>query len=169
MDALHAIHTRRSIRKFKTTEVEDRLVEEIVAAGMMSPSAGNEQPWHFVVIKNPATLKALSTDHLYAACVSKAPMAILVCGDLTADRYQGFWVQDCAAATQNTLLAAHALGLASAWIGIYPRPQRLADIRSVIALPEHIRPFALLPLGYPDEAKAMEVRFDPARIHHEKW
>ena len=169
MDAIHAIHTRRSTRKFKSTPVEERAVEEILAAAMMAPSAGNEQPWHFIIVKNPATLKALSQDHLYAACVEKAPLAILVCGDLTADRYQGFWVQDCAAATLNALTAAHALGLASAWIGIYPRPQRLADMRSVLALPEHIRPFALLPVGYPDETKAMEVRFDPARIHHEQW
>ncbi len=169
MDALHAIHNRRSIRKFKAKPVEDRLVEEIIAASMMAPSAGNEQPWHFLVIKDEALLKALSTDHLYAACVGKAPLALLVCGDLTADRYQGFWVQDCAAATQNALLAIHALGLASTWIGIYPRPQRLADIRSIIPLPEHIRPFALLPIGYPDEAKSMEVRFDAARIHHDKW
>ncbi len=169
MDALHALHSRRSIRKFREQAVEENLLEEIIAAGMMAPSAGNEQPWHFVVLREPRVLKAISADHLYASVVEKAPVAILVCGDLTFDRYEGFWVQDCAAATQNMLLAAHALGLGSIWVGIYPRSQRLSNIRSIIALPEYVIPFSLLPIGYPDEDKGLEVRFDQSRVHYEKW
>src|SRR5512142_3053306 len=108
MDTLYAIHNRRSIRQFQGQQVEDAAVEEIIAAGMMAPSAGNEQPWHFIVFRKPKLLHAISRHHLYASVVERAPVAILVCGDLSLDRYEGFWVSDCAAATQNMLLAAFA-------------------------------------------------------------
>jgi nitroreductase len=169
MDALHALHTRRSVRKFTDEPVEESTLEEIIAAGMMAPSAGNEQPWHFVVLRDARVLKAISKDHLYASVVEKVPVAILVCGDLSMDRYEGFWVEDCAAATQNMLLATHALGLGSIWVGLYPRSQRLLDIRAIIPLPEHIIPFSIVPIGHPAEEKAMEIRFDQTRIHYEKW
>jgi len=145
------------------------MVEDIIAAGMMAPSAGNEQPWHFLVMRERKILTAISKAHLYASLVNKAPLAVLVCGDASKGRYEGFWIQDCAAATQNMLLAAHGLGLASFWIGIYPRKQRISDIRAVISLPEHIKPFSLLPVGYPGEVKERERRFDRGRIHLEKW
>ncbi len=163
------LHTRRSIRKFNDDPVEDLKLEEIMAAGMMAPSAGNEQPWHFLLLRDRRLLKAISKNHLFATAVEKAPVAILVCADLTLDRYEGFWVQDCAAATQNMLLAAHALGLASVWVGLYPRSQRLSDIRALIQLPDHIIPFSLLPIGYPAEEKNMEIRFDQSRLHYDQW
>jgi nitroreductase len=169
MDALHAIHNRRSIRQFHGEPVEDHLVEEVIAAGMMAPSAGNEQPWHFVVLKKRKLLRAISKNHLYASVVEKAPVAILVCGDLALDRYGGYWAADCAAATQNMLIAAHALSLGSLWIGLHPRPQRVADIRAIITLPETVVPFSLVVLGYAAEEKSMEVRFDVSRIHQDQW
>jgi nitroreductase len=169
MDILEAIRTRRSIRKYTQEPVEQEPVEEIIRAGMMAPSAGNEQAWHFVVIRDPKKLRALSQNHLYASMVHLAPVAILVCGDLKLDKSSGYWAQDCAAATQNMLLAAHGLGLGSVWIGLYPREQRVADIRALVAMPERIMPFALLPLGYPAEEKSHVNRFNPRRIHLGKW
>jgi nitroreductase len=169
MDALNALHTRRSIRKFKKDAVEELKIEEIFAAGMAAPSSGNEQPWQFILLRDRKTLKAISKNHLYAATVAQAPVAILVCADLTLDRNDGFWVHGCAAAIQNMLLAIQALDLGSVWIGIYPHERRLADFHSLIKLPEHIVPFALLPIGYPAEVKTMDIRFDQSRIHYDKW
>lgn len=169
MELYKAILTRRSIRKYTDESVENKLVEQIIRAGMMAPSAGNEQPWHFLVIRQRATLEAISRDHLYASMVHLAQLAILVCGDLTLEKYAGYWMQDCAAATQNMLLTAHDLGLGGVWIGLHPREQRVGDIRRVIALPEHIVPFCLVPLGYPNEDKPDENRFDRSRIHFEQW
>ncbi|MCL5099077.1 MAG: nitroreductase family protein [Candidatus Omnitrophica bacterium] len=169
MNLLKAIHTRHSIRFFTAEPVDDQRIEDIIAAGMMACSAGNERPWHFIVIRQRKTLQAISRSHLYATAVKRAPVAILVCGDLTQDKYDGYWVQDCAAATQNMLLLAHNLGLGSVWIGLHPRSQRVADIRAIIPLPEHIVPFSILPLGYPAEVKINENRFNHGRIHYEKW
>ena len=169
MELLKAIQTRRSIRKFTDEPVDDNLVEEIIRAGMMAPSAGNEKPWHFVVIRDAKLLKAISAEHLYASVVEKAPVAVLLCGDQRAEKYGDFWDQDCAAATQNMLLVAHSLGLGSVWLGIHPRVQRVSDIRGLITLPAHIVPFSLLPLGYPDEEKGSESRFNRGRIHYEQW
>jgi nitroreductase len=169
MNALQALHTRQSIRQYTSDPVEDRLVNEVLTAGMMAPSAGNERPWQFIVIRHRNTLKAISAHHPYASVVEKAPMAILVCGDLVYDNYDGYWVQDCAAAVENMLVAAHALGLGSVWIGLYPREQRVADIRAILTLPEHVVPMAVLPLGYPAETRAKEERFDKTRIHYDRW
>jgi nitroreductase len=169
MDLLETIRTRRTVRQFTSDDVEDHLVQEILAAGMMAPSAGNEQPWHFLVIRNAETLKAISRARPFASMVQQAPLAILVCGDLKADKYEGYWAQDCAAAVQNMLLTAHALGLGSAWVGLHPRPQRVADLRALIPLPENIVPFALLPIGHPGDERQAEHHVDPTRVHYEVW
>jgi len=169
METLQAIHTRRSIRAYTDTPVSDAQVRDIVTAGMAAPSAGNEQPWQFVVIRDREKLAAISETRTYAEMVKDAQVAILVCADLEKLKHQEYWVQDCAAATENMLLAAHALGLGSVWIGIHPREKRVADFRTLIPLPDHIIPFSLLPVGYAGEEKSPAERFDPSRIHYEKW
>lgn len=169
MDALEAIHSRRSIRKFKKNPVPGELVKDVLSAAMMAPSAGNERPWHFVVISKSKILRELANNRIYASVLDKAPLAILVCADINLDRRNGFWAQDCAAATQNLLLAAHASGLGAVWIALYPHENRIFGVRDVIELPENIVPFAIIPLGYPGEKKSPENRFDPDRIHFEKW
>jgi len=111
MEVLEAIHTRRSIRKFQSQPVPDELVTVFLAAAMSAPSAGNQQPWQFVVITDPELLGQVPSINPYAAMAEKAPLAVLVCGDLALERFPGFWVQDCAAAVQNLLLAVHSHGL----------------------------------------------------------
>jgi nitroreductase len=169
MEIFEAITTRRSIRAYTDKPVADDLLRRVLAAGMMAPSAGNEQPWEFVLIRQKKTLKALSEAHPHADMAQHAQAAILACGNMARVTHGEFWVQDLAAAIQNMLLAAHALGLGSVWVGIHPREKRVADIRKVVPLPEGIVPFALLPLGYPGEEKPSPDRFSASRIHKEKW
>lgn len=169
MDILDALLTRRSIRKYAPGEVDHNDLARILRAGMAAPSAGNEQPWHFIVLRNPDTLKALSEAHPYAEMVASAPLAILVCAEMDGVKHRDYWPQDCAAATQNMLLAAHGLGLGSVWVGIYPREARVAEIRRVIPLPDHVVPFSLLPIGIPAERKPPADRFSEQRIHEAHW
>jgi nitroreductase len=169
MDIFEAINTRRSIRAYTDMPVTDDILHRILAAGMMAPSAGNEQPWEFVLIREKKKLQAISEAHPHADMVQYAQAAILACGNMSRVTHGEFWVQDLAAATLNILLAAHALGLGSVWVGVHPREKRVADIRKVISLPEGIVPFALLPVGYPAEEKASQDRFSKSRIHMEKW
>jgi nitroreductase len=169
MDALTAIKTRRSIRKYKNKPVPDEVIDQLLEAGMMAPSAGNEQPWHFIVVKDRAILDKVPTVHPYSKMITQATVAILVCGDIRMERHTGFWVQDCSAATQNILLAAHALGLASVWLGVYPAGDRIAGISELFGLPEYVYPLSLLPIGYPDEEKLQPERFDKSRVRIDKW
>ena len=169
MDTMEAIRTRRSIRKFTARPVERELVMELIEAAMYAPSAGNEQPWQFLVINDRAILDEVPHINPNAAMAREASVAILVCGDLTLEKFQGFWVQDCSAAAQNLLLAAHAKGLGAVWTGIHPMEDRVEKMRNLLGLPDHIIPLALIPVGYPNKKVAPESRFKKDRIRFNKW
>jgi len=163
MDAMESILTRRSIRKYTAQPVPEDAIDGLLRAAMSAPSAGNQQDWYFVVVHNAQTLAELAQVHSHAP-LNGASLAILVCGDLKRETHQGFWQQDCAAATQNLLLAAHAMGLGAVWCGCYPREERVAGLRKVLRLPEHIVPLALVVIGYPAEKKERADRYDLAKV-----
>jgi len=169
MDALKAIVSRRSIRKYTAEAVGDPCVRKVIEAGMYAPSAGNQQPWHFIVIRNKQTLLTIPQYHPHAQMLKEAGVAVLVCGDLSLEKHKGYWVQDCSAAVENMLLAAHAQGISAVWLGIYPREDRVAGLRKLLGIPEQVVPFALVPLGYAAEKKEAEDRFKKERVHEEKW
>ncbi len=169
MDALEAINTRRSIRKYTDQPVTDETVAKMLNAAMMAPSAGNQQPWHFVVIRDRKILDEIPTVHPYSSMLASAPLAILVCGDLKLQKNEGYWIQDCSAATQNLLLAAHALGLGAVWLGVFPLGERVVGLTRITELPEHVLPLALIAIGYPAEEKPQPERYDISRIHHDTW
>jgi nitroreductase len=169
MDALEAIQTRRSIRRYTSQPVDDETMEQILRAAMMAPSARNQQPWHFVVLRDAETLRKIPESCPNAAMVAGAPAAVLVCADEKLEQTPGYLPQDCAAAVQNMLLAAHAMGLGAVWCGIHPRPKREAALRELCGLPEHVLPHSLVVLGHPGERPKQPDRFLPERIHQEEW
>jgi nitroreductase len=118
MDTLTAIRTRRSIRAYTAEPVSEEMIETLLAAAMQAPSAGNQQPWHFVIIQQRALLDALDEAMPYGKMLHQAALAVVVCAEAALDVRGGYWVQDCSAATQNLLLAAHASGLGAVWLGI---------------------------------------------------
>ena len=169
MDAMETILGRRSIRRYSAKTVPEGLVDELLRAAMAAPSAGNEQPWHFIVIRDRAVLDAIPKFHPYSAMLKQASVAVVVCGDLSREKYKGFWVQDCSAATENLLLAATAKGLGAVWTALYPLEDRVAGVRKLLGLPEHIVPLSLVPLGFPDEQPGRADRFIADRVHHGRW
>ena len=169
MDALEAIHTRRSIRKYQDKPVPEELLRQILAAAMHAPSARNAQPWQFVVINDRELLAQIPRINPNARMAGRAPLAVVVCGDLTLEKSAGYWVVDCAAAAENLLLAAHALGLGAVWTGVYPRQQRIDGLRRLLDLPETVVPHSLIVLGYPAEQPASEDRYRGERVHHNHW
>ena len=169
MDAIEAIFTRRSVRKYLDKPVPEELVQKLLAAAMQAPSARNQQPWQFVVIDDRATLAKIPEIMPNAPMAADAPVAILVCGDLALEKSPGYWVVDCAAATENILLAAHALGLGAVWTGVYPREKRMEGLRRLVGLPEKVVAHSLVVLGYPVGQVEAEDRFRPEMIHRNHW
>ncbi|MFH1914392.1 MAG: nitroreductase family protein [Pseudomonadota bacterium] len=169
MDLMHALRTRRSIRKFEDKPVSEAMIRQVLEAAMAAPSAGNAQPWQFVVITDPAKLAEAAAIHPYAAMAAQAPVGILVCGDLSLEKYAGYWVQDCSAAMQNLLLAAHGLGLGAVWTGIYPIEERGTGFAKLVGLPNTVIPLGFAPLGWPAQPSGEVSRFREDRIHHNTY
>ncbi|MCC4765872.1 nitroreductase family protein [Methanosarcina sp. DH1] len=169
METLEAIHTRQSIRKYTDRPVPRELVTELLRAAMSAPSAVNAQPWIFIVIDDRKLLDEIPTFSPFAGMCREAPLAILVCGDITLEKAPGYWVQDCSAATQNLLLAAHDAGLGAVWTGIYPMKDRIEGFRKNFDLPENVIPLALVPVGYPGQKPVSQDRFDKTKIYRNKY
>lgn len=169
MEALNAILSRRSIRKYTAEPVPKEVIQELLEAAMSAPSASNQQPWHFLVIDDRKTLDQIPKYHPYSSMLHEATVAILVCGDLRLATLKEFWVQDCSAATENILIAAQAKGLGAVWLGIYPEEERVKGIQDLLGLPERVIPLSLVPLGYPAEEKPRANRYNASRIHHNRW
>ncbi|TFH04367.1 MAG: nitroreductase family protein [Methanosarcina sp.] len=169
METMDAIFTRRSIRKYLPEPVSRDMIENILKAGMSAPSAGNEQPWHFIIIDRRDLLEKISEMHPYAKMLKDAPAALLICADRNVPKFKDFWVQDCSAASENMLLAAHDLGLGAVWIGVYPAEKLVTGIRELFKIPEHVTPFSAIAIGYPAEEKPGRSRYEASRIHDNSW
>ena len=160
------IFERRSVRTYTDRDITPDEEERLLRAGMQAPSAGNERPWHFVVIRSRDTMQKINESQPYAKMLEKAPLCIAVCGDRRAQSFPfDFWVQDCSAAIQNMLLEAEHLGLGGVWLGIAPVEDRMEAVHQLLALPQGVRVFALFALGHPAESRPQADRFDPSRIH----
>ena len=151
---LETIMTRTSIRQYTDQPVEKEKIEAMLRAGMAAPTAVNAQPWHFVVVSDKAKLGELAAANPRAGMLKSAPLAIVVCGDMTKameGKGRQFWIQDCSAATENILLAAHALGLGAVWTGLYPNEERSNAVRKLLKAPENIVPLCTIVIGHPQE------------------
>lgn len=169
MDTIEAIRTRRSVRKYTDAPVHADDLRIMLEAAMQAPSAANEQPWVFIVITKRELLDEIPKFSPYAKMVREAPLGILVCADSRHLFFDGFWQQDCAAATQNLLLAAHSLGYGAVWTGVYPLQDRVTGFANHCHLPEGVIPFAFIVIGRPAQKVSPEKRYRVDRVHHEIW
>jgi nitroreductase len=169
MDTLQAIKTRRSIRRYVPEPIPAETVQELLTAAMSGPSTGNQQPWQFVVVNERARLDALAAIGPYKATMSLAPLAVVVCCDMQLQKWGEYWVVDCSIATQNLLLAAHALGLGAVWLGCHFIEERAKPVSAALGLPAHIVPFAVVPIGKPAQQIGPVERYKPDRIHWNGW
>ena len=169
MDTYEAILSRRSIRQYTNEPVKQEIQKKLLTAAMQAPSARDTQPWQFIVIDDKNSLKEISAFHPYAEMLRHAPLAIAVCGDFQVEESEEYLALNCAAATENMLLAAHSFGLGAVWLGIYPRKKRIKNLRELLNLPESIIPISLVAIGHPIEKKDRFDRFDPNKIHSNQW
>ena len=136
---------------------------------MTAPSAWNQQPWHFIIIKERKLLDKITEFHEYAQMCKQASAAILVCYEPKLATLKDMGEQDCSAATQNILLAAHALGLGAVWCGVYPREPKMRGFIKLLNIPKDIIPFSLVPIGYPAQKSGKVDRYKKERVHVDKW
>lgn len=173
--ALECILTRTSVRQYQPDRTISRdTVETLLRAAMSAPTAVNKQPWAFIALDDRAALDSLAEVLPYARMLTKAPLAIVTCGDLSKaidgeDADKGFWIQDVSAATENLLLAAHAMGLGAVWTGVYPDAERVKDVQERLGLPANVIPLAVVPVGYPTGPQKPKEKWDPANVHFNKW
>lgn len=169
---LNTILKRTSIRSYENKTVEKEKIEKLLRAGMAAPTAMNKQPWHFVVVTDKGQLQKLSEANPYAAMAAKAPLAIVVCGDMNKaaeGNAREFWIQDCAAATENILLAATGMGLGAVWTGTYPSKERCADVAKVLGLPESLIPLNTNVIGYPDADVSPKDKWNTENISYNTY
>ncbi|MDZ4169673.1 MAG: nitroreductase family protein [Coriobacteriia bacterium] len=169
MDSIEAIMGRRSIRNYTAEPVTDAELDVLLRAAMAAPSAGNQQPWRFIVVRDADRRVELSTATPYAGMIARAPLALVICGDTREEKHPGYWVQDCSAAIQNLLVAAHATGLGAVWIGVYPVEERSENVRRICDVEAGVVPMSMIALGHPAEEKPPAERFEPAYVHSERW
>ncbi|MFU8891933.1 MAG: nitroreductase family protein [Anaerosomatales bacterium] len=169
MDALEAIMTRRSIRRFTGEPVTEEQIETVLRAAQAAPSANNQQPWRFIVLTERDTLVAAAATSPYARMLADAAFGIVVCGDTADLKSPGMWQQDCSAAVENALLAAHATGLGGVWLGYYPKMDRVELLKELLGIPEGVEPLAVLAIGHPAETKPPSDRYAPSFVHRERW
>ena len=170
--AINNIMTRTSIRQYTNEPVSKADVETMLRAGMAAPTAVNRQPWHFVVVTKREQLSALAAANRGTNMATKAPLAIVVCGNLQKampGTGQGFWVQDCSAATENILLAANALGLGAVWTGLYPDEEHSKAVRDVLKAPEHIVPLCTIVIGHPAENPTPKDKWKPENVSYNEF
>lgn len=158
---------RRSIRKYTPASVDEVMITTLLKAAMAAPSASNRTPWHFVIINDRTQLDRLADAHPYGKMLYEAPLCIAVCGDTAVSEL--YWVQDCSAATMNLLLAAAHLNLGAVWLGVYPRQERVAQVKQLLQIPSHVIPLNLIAIGHPAEKKEARTQYDKTRVHEDKW
>ena len=163
---MESIFTRRSVRSYNDKYVEEEKVEKILKAGMQAPSAGNQQPWEFIVVRDREILKKLASASIYAKCVDTAPVAIVLLINNDGLRFPDYAAQDMGACTQNILLEAVKQGLGAVWLGIAPLKDREKRVSGIFDLDDKFEPFAIIPMGYPlnDDANHFIDRFDDNKV-----
>lgn len=168
-DPFAFIFGRRSIRAYTAAPVNDAHVRQMLEAAMAAPSAAAKDPWRFVVVKNRELLARLAGELPYGRMLAGAGVGFVVCGDLEAahDRQLSYLLQDCSAAIQNLLLAAHILGLGACWLGVHPREPRVQAVQRILSLEPSILPVACIAVGHPAEQKEPRTRFTENYVRYQ--
>lgn len=169
MEIIEALLTRRSIRKYKSTQIDEDKIEVVLKSAMYAPSAMNLQAWHFIVIDDTHILNETIKSIPHAELLNQTPAAVLVCGDSAIEKNESWMIQNCSAAIQNILVAAHGLGIGTCWIAIHGIDEVVEKVSKQFNLPGNVVPVSLISLGYPDETVSTEDRFNKEKVHFNKW
>ncbi|MBR6017056.1 MAG: nitroreductase family protein [Paludibacteraceae bacterium] len=170
--AINNILTRVSVREFTGEKISEAQIDTLLRAAMAAPSALNKQPWAFIVVTDDNVIAKLGEALPYSRCSNHPAVAFIPCGDLSKaieGEMANFWINDVSAATENLLLAAHAMGLGAVWTGLHPDRTRVKMVQDLMGLPEHIIPLCVVPVGVPAEQPEIKDKYQPENIHYNAW
>ena len=168
---INCMRTRVSVRAFTGEKISEEQIQTLLQCAMAAPSAMNHQPWAFIVVTEDSILEQLGQEFPYSRCDQKPACAIIPCGDLTKaiKGSEDFWINDVSAATENILLAAHAMGLGAVWTGLHPNMERATAAQQLLGLPEYIIPLCIVPVGVLAEQPEIKDKWNTDNIHYNKW
>ncbi len=167
----NAIMTRSSVRSYTSQEVEQEKVERLLRAGMAAPTAANKQPWEFIVVTERDILDKFPAIIPGAHMSAKAKLAIVVLGSPAKALLPDYWIQDCSAATENILLAAHGMGLGAVWCGAFPNndSDRVGKISNLLSIPDGTYALSIIVIGYPDSEPIIKDKWNASKVHYNKY
>ncbi|MDR1450971.1 MAG: nitroreductase family protein [Helicobacteraceae bacterium] len=166
---MREIFSRYSVRKFQDKPIEPEKVKRLLEAAMQAPSAGNQQPWEFLVVTNQESKEAIARICRYAKPIVGAPLGIVTLQNAASLAYPECVQQDLGAANENILLEAVHLGLGGVWMAIMGFRDQMKGIKEYFKLPDRIEAFSTIAIGYPAENKTPQLRYDEKRAHYEAY
>lgn len=169
MDVIDALMTRRSIRRYLDKPVSDEHIQTMLKTGLSAPSAHNRRPYRFLVVKDSSVKEALGKTTMYGKMLPTAPVIIVVLGDSGVQKHHDLLLNDCSAAAENILLAAHGLGLGAVWVGILNHFGMVNLVSKALKLPDHILPIAMIPIGFPDEVRPERNNDDSDKVYFNQY
>jgi len=171
MDALDAIHSRKSVRTYTGEPVSKEELETLVKAAMAAPTAVNRQPWSFIIVTDRKTLNTLADELPFAKMLAKAGAGIIVCAipSKAHENSREFAVIDATLAGENILIAAEALGLGTVWTSVFPHEDRMTAVRRILNIPADVLPLNIIPVGHPGGAEKPKDKYKAENVRWEKW
>lgn len=167
LEVLNNIMTRRSVRNYKNEPLSQAMIDALLKAGNSAPSGKFKMPRHFLVVTDRAKLDAVSENHPHAAFLKEAPLAIIVCGEV--EKSPNYWEADCAAATENILLAANALHLGSCWCCVNTHEEIINYLKQEFEIPNGVEPYSMAVVGKPIKANTKIRELKESVVHTNKW
>lgn len=170
MDLTEIIKTRRSIRRYKSTKIPDRVVDSLIECARHAPSAGDTQPWEFIIVRDKGVKERLAETHGFSDFVLEAPVCIVVLANEKIS--PNYFSIDVACAVENLLLAAHSIGLGACWVAVFDplNPNFERHVRAVLNVPSHLRVISMVPIGYPNEkVEPRKLRDLDKIVHYDKY
>ena len=181
-ETIQTIMSRKSVRSFTDQAIPAEYMEAMLKAAMAAPSGSNIQPWHFVVVTDKSQFGRIFENNFNLKTFNSAAAVVVFCADTTVTRPprnnpdgdpvtrpNGTWRDDMGACTENFLLAAESLGLGAVWTACYPYPDRYVSVKKELGLPEEVMPYSVIAVGWPDTLYQPKDKWDPERIHYDKW
>ncbi|NPD89721.1 MAG: hypothetical protein HGN29_13500 [Asgard group archaeon] len=165
-DALNLLKTRRSIRKYKNTPIEEEKIQKCLEAARWAPSASNKQPWEFLIVTDETIRMKLSELHPYAKFVAESPVVFIPLTN--PEIHQKYHMSDTALATMQYMIEAHSIGLGTCWAGVIGTPME-QEMKELLGIPAHLNILGLVATGYANEEPTRGRKNLDDLVHYERY